>query len=306
MKLADEISKWKNKKVLVIGNALVDKYIIGNADSISPDAPVPNIKIEKVSTYIGAIGLVLKYIKSLGGIPEVCTILGNDYEGNFFLNKIKELHLDSSGIIVDDHISTPQVTRVKAMDQHVLRLETDYVSEISEKLVNNFFEVIETRSSDIGSILILDYGTGSLFEDIFIQELLYRLQVKYKNIPIIARPTKDNYYLYENVDLIRMNLQNALDTFSIDCCNETSISIIGMKLLNSSKCKNVLLNYLESDSYLISRDNEKLEKILPISNISVINAANIALFAAALTASLPPVEFYESQKLVNYISKKIV
>ena len=70
-----------NKKILVIGEALVDRYISGHADKISPDAPVPNVKIERYDTYIGAIGLVIQFIKSLGGIPEICSIVGEDYEG---------------------------------------------------------------------------------------------------------------------------------------------------------------------------------------------------------------------------------
>jgi len=321
----DKIKEWKQKKVLIIGEALVDKYILGYADRISPDAPVPNIKIETSETYIGAIGLVLQYIKSLGGIPEVCTVIGNDFEGDFFLKKIKELNINSSGIIIDESIKTPQITRVKAFNQQVLRLETDYNREISETIIEKFYNIIESRTHDVGSILVLDYGTGGLFKDIFIQNLLHRLKKQYKNIPILVRPTRSNYYLYESVDLIKMNLQKALDTFSIDCCNETSILIAGKRILNSSKCKNVLLNYLELDSYLFFKDLEKVKKIEPIlqqpvnsyvavgsvimailglsfaTHIPVSSGVRIALSAAALTASLPPVEFYTNDKLSNYI-----
>lgn len=325
MTLIQEIKKWKNKKVLIIGDALVDKYIFGNADRISPDAPVPNIKIEKNKSYIGAIGLVLKHIKSLGGIPEVCSIIGNDFEGTFFLKRIKELEVDSTGILVDEKISTPQITRIKAMDQHVLRLETNYVSDISENLRNRIYNSIETRSQDINSILILDYGIGGLFDDFFIQQLLKRLKNNYPDIPIIVRPSKSNYYLYEKVDLIRMNLQKALEIFSIDCSNETSLSIVGKKILNSTKCKHVLLNYLETESYLLSQND--VNKFLPIlthpvrsyvavgsvlmatlalsfaSKTNVNKAVKIALSAAALTASLPPVEFYNADKLNKFISQ---
>ena len=134
MALIDEISKWNKRKVLVIGDALIDKYILGYTDRISPDAPVPNVKIENRNIYIGAIGLVLQFIQSLGGVPEVCTIVGNDFEGEIFLKKIKELKLQSSGILVDEKIRTPQITRIKAMNQHLLRLETDYNSDISRRL----------------------------------------------------------------------------------------------------------------------------------------------------------------------------
>ena len=93
MNYIEDIESWKKKKVLIIGEALLDKYITGQADRISPDAPVPNIKIEENLTYLGGIGLVLRFIKSLGGIPEICTIIGNDYEGEFFLKKLTKKKL---------------------------------------------------------------------------------------------------------------------------------------------------------------------------------------------------------------------
>ncbi|MFX1392116.1 MAG: bifunctional heptose 7-phosphate kinase/heptose 1-phosphate adenyltransferase [Promethearchaeota archaeon] len=326
MTLVEKID-FKNRKVLIIGEASIDKYIVGSANKISPDAPVPNIKIEENLSYIGGIGLPLQYIKSLGGIPEVCTIVGNDFEGDFFLKKIKELNINSSGIIIDDNIYTPQITRIRAMNQQILRLETDYSSDISESLIKEFFNIIETRSSDLESILILNYGIGGLFEDLFIQKLLIKLKETYKDIPIIARPDSSNYYLYENVDLIKMNLQKALQIFSIDCCTETSISIVGKKILNSAKCKNTLLSYLDSDSYLLSKDSEKVIIFNPViqepvrsyvsvgsvimailsltyaSGISVLDGVKLALFGSALSATSPPVEFFSSEKLRNYILK---
>ncbi|MFX0082899.1 MAG: bifunctional heptose 7-phosphate kinase/heptose 1-phosphate adenyltransferase [Candidatus Hodarchaeota archaeon] len=325
MSLIDNIKDWNQKKVLIIGEALVDKYIFGFADSISPDAPVPNIKIENSSTYIGAIGLVLQFIKSLGGIPEVCTLIGNDFEGDFFLKNIKKLNIDSSSLIVEDDIKTPQITRIKAMNQHLLRLETDYNTEISSNITKRLIDAIGSKVEDVASILILDYGTGGLFKDLFIQNLLNKLSENSNKTPIIVRPTKNNYYLYEKVDFIKMNLQKALDTFSIDCCTETSILIAGRRILNASKCKNLLLNYLELDSYLFFKEQEKIEKFKPIlrqpvrsyvavgsvimavlglslaSKIPVVDAVRIALSAAAYTASLPPVDFFSSKRLSDYI-----
>ena len=325
MKLTEEIDEWKDKKILIIGDALVDLYLYGRAETISPDAPVPCVKVDKRGAFLGGIGRVIKYVKSLGGIPVVCTIVGNDFEGDFFLKKIKELKIDSSGIIINDNIDTPQITRIRAMNQQLLRLETDYSSDISESLIKEFFNIIETRSSDLESILISNYGIGGLFEDVFIQKLLIKLKETYKNVPIIARPNLSNYYIYEDVDLIKMNLQKALQTFSIDCCTETSISIVGNKILNSTKCKNVLLSYLEAESYLLSKDSEKSIIFRPIiqepvrsyvsvgsvimailsltyaSGIKASDGVKLALYGAALSATLPPVEFFDTEKLYNFI-----
>ncbi|MHA1275209.1 MAG: bifunctional heptose 7-phosphate kinase/heptose 1-phosphate adenyltransferase [Promethearchaeota archaeon] len=326
MALIGEINKWKNKKVLIIGEALIDKYIFGYANSISPDAPVPNIKIEKISSYLGGIGLVLKFIKSLGGIPEVCTIIGNDYDGNYFLKEIKSLGIDHTGILIDNKLSTPQITRIKAMNQHVLRLESDYSKEIFESTIEQFIKIIKKKPQDLGSIIILDYGVEGLFTDIFIQTLLEILNDTFENIPIIARPNLANYYLYENIDLIKINLQKALQILSIDCCTETSVSIVGKKILNTSNSKNVLLNEIEGTSYLFLKNFEKVEKISTIlakpvrsyvsvgsvimsvlgltfaSKCPVQDAVKLALYAASLSATLPPVEFFNAIKLQNYIS----
>jgi rfaE bifunctional protein kinase chain/domain len=325
MSLTEEINKWNNKKVLIIGEALIDKYIIGFADRISPDAPVPNIKIEDNYTYLGGIGLVLKFIKSLGGIPEISTIVGDDYEGNFFLKRIQDLGIDTSGIVIDKDINTPQVTRIKARNQHLLRLEKDYDANISSKIVEEYFERITTKSSDLDSILILDYGIGELFNDVFIQELLKQLKQTYP-ASIIARPNLDNYYLYEGIDMIKMNLHKALRMLSIECCTDTSISIVGKRVINTSQCKNLLINDIESDSFLFQKNEETFEKypsyleapvrsyvavgsvIMAILGLSYAaklplnNCVGLALHGGSLSAILPPVEFFNQNKLINYIS----
>ncbi|MBN1801157.1 MAG: hypothetical protein JW891_06590 [Candidatus Lokiarchaeota archaeon] len=327
MTLIDEINKWKNKKILIIGPALVDMYLYGRADHISPDAPVPSVKIEKRGAFLGGIGRVIKYVKSLGGIPVVCTIIGNDFEGNFFLNKIKDLNIDNSGILIDEQVKTPQITKIKARNQHMLRLETDYSTDIRESTIENFFKIIKSQPKDIASIIVLDYGVGGLFEDLFIQDLLNLLKIQFKNAPIVVRPNALNYYLYEEVDCIKMNLQKALDIFSIERTTETSVIIAAKKILNASKARNVLLNYLETDSILLSRDSEKVEKFAPIlqdrirsyvavgsvimavlglsfaSKISIHDTIKLALYSAALTASLPPVNFFNSDKLKQFISE---
>ncbi|MEJ2252600.1 MAG: hypothetical protein P8Y97_23435 [Candidatus Lokiarchaeota archaeon] len=326
MTLIEGINSWKDKKVLIIGEALVDKYITGFADKISPDAPIPVIDVENNFTFLGGIGLVLQFVKSLGGIPKICTIVGNDFEGQFFYKEVKKLIDDVSGIIVDETIKTPQITRIKAMNQHLLRLETNYSQEISKDSVNKFLSNIEQNYKDVDSILILNYGIGGFFEDYLIQELLKILKENY-DVPIIARPNMSNYYLYENVDLIKMTLHKAMRVLSIDCCNETSVSIVGKRILNATNCKGVLLNDIESESYLIQQGFEKVKKYSSVLNnpvrsyvsvgsvimaslglslathITIQEATEISLYAATLSAILSPVEFYDTQKLINYINQ---
>ncbi len=329
MKINEEIGKWRNKRVLVIGEALIDKYILGHADSISPDAPVPNITLEKTESYLGGIGLVIQFIKALGGIPELCTIVGDDFEGNFFVKRLKELKIDNNGVHFDKSINTPQITRIRAMNQQLLRLETNYDRIISENSIKALFNTIGSMPKDLGSIVILDFGIGGLFTDPFIQNLLDTIKLHFPHAPIIVRPNLANYYLYENTDLIKITIQKALKVLSIDCCNDTSVSIVGKKVLSTTKCKSVLLNDIESNSFLFTKNVEKVEKLpsmlkIPVRSYVSVNSTimavlglsyaaktpvamsvKMALCAASLSASLPPVEFFTPEKLSAYLSEYI-
>jgi fructose-1-phosphate kinase PfkB-like protein len=117
-----------------------------------------------------------------------------------------------------------------------------------------------------------------------------------------------------------------LNQFSIDCCNETSVSIVGKRILNSTRCKNVFLNYLETDSYLFTKNQERVEVFNPIldqpvrsfvavgsaimavlgltfaANIPVSEAINTSLYAATLSAISPPVNFFSAKELSEFIT----
>ncbi len=326
MNFQEIIETWKDKKILIIGEALLDKYIYGVANKISPDAPVPNIKIEKTDIFLGGIGLVTKFIKSLGGTPIPCTAVGNDFEGSYFLQELHNLNIDSSHVISAKGIKTPQITRIKAMDQHVLRLETNYEKEIPSQTSESICNSACSISDSVDAILFLNYGLGGLFNEQFITTLLTRLKTVYNKVPIIARPNFDNYYLYEDVDLIKMTLFKALQTSSIECCTETSISIVGKKIITNTRAKNVFFNDIESTSYLFSKNSERIEKIeIKLKNpirsyiavgstimavlglacaakASPMEAVNLALHAALYSASVPPIEFFNSETLLFHLN----
>ncbi|MHA1763185.1 MAG: hypothetical protein ACTSYC_05420, partial [Promethearchaeota archaeon] len=258
--------------------------------------------------------------------PIPCTIVGDDFEGTCFLRGLRDLNIDSSHVIIEKKIKTPQITRIKAMDQHVLRLETNYEDEIPFQTSESIFNSTCSISEEIDAILLLNYGLGGLFNEIFITTLLVRLKAVYNKVPIIARPNFDNYYLFENVDLIKMTLFKALQTSSIECCTETSISIVGKKIITNTRAKNVFFNDIESISYLFTRNSEKIEKIetplkQPIrSYVAVgstlmavlglayaakanpLEAVKLALNAASYTASVSPIEFFNSKTLINHVN----
>src|SRR5271157_4625692 len=98
MEASDYFPQVRNKRVLIIGDAMVDKYTSGTANRISPDAPVPVLDIEENQMFIGAVGLVVKYVQSLGGVVDLCTVVGPDFEGEFFSRELQNLNIGLKGV----------------------------------------------------------------------------------------------------------------------------------------------------------------------------------------------------------------
>lgn len=312
-------SNVRNKKILVIGDAVVDKYISGATTRISPDSPVPVVDVQEKEFYLGGIGLVLKYILSFGADVQICTLVGDDFEGQFFLEEVQELNLGTKGVFQEECF-TPQITRIKSRGQHMLRLEKKY--EISKdrlgELTTKMVEFVREFIDKVDVLVILDYGMGLFVQNYVLINNILTL-AKEKKIKVIVRPDKANYHLFSDVYISKINLNLASSIVGINPVNETSIRIIGNKMMNDIKCCALYLSYLDADSYFFQDEKMHLiKKVIPRHGISYVGvgsaimaalavvtaaggsrdfAIKVANFAGALSAMKPPVDFFTLEEL---------
>jgi rfaE bifunctional protein kinase chain/domain len=251
--IGEYLDSFRNKKILIIGDSIIDHYIYGNASGISPDAPVPLVGVYQEEHKIGAIGKVIEYILQMKADVDVFSCIGNDYEGQLIEKKMKDLNLGTKGIINLDSF-TPKITRIISREQQMLRLEKKYnlnqnlKKELNEKIIGYLEERIER--SDV--ITILDYDLGFL-NPILITQIL-NLANKYKK-KVIVRPEPQKYYLYQTVDLIHINRNLASTATNIQPMNETCLRIIGNEILNKINANGVFIPWVEENSYLFEKDD---------------------------------------------------
>lgn len=197
--LINLISQFSKKKVLVIGDLLLDKFIEGEVSRISPEAPIPIVKVEKEYSKLGGAGNVAANVASLGGITTLAAFVGKGEESA----TLKRL-LNKAGVkhILDDRYETIQKIRVVSRKQYLLRLDKERASEkdFSPQLKKD----ILAKAKEADSIVISDYAKGTVTKN-----LITLLEPFKSKIIVDAKPA--NRDLYKGLYMVKMNEKEALE-----------------------------------------------------------------------------------------------
>ncbi len=214
----ENLSK-KKPKILVIGDLMIDHYLWGEMNRISPEAPVPIVDIKDESITLGGAGNVIKNLTSLNADCTILSVIGTDDDSKSIINEILKLNLGIDNLIIDESRTGSKKSRVIISNQQVLRIDREVKSEISEsisdQLINKFTETIK----DYDLVLISDYGKGVINEAVSkkIINLSKRLGKK-----VLVDPKGSNFKKYEGAYLITPNKKEAFQANNIKISdNET-------------------------------------------------------------------------------------
>ena len=279
MKINKVFEKIKGKKIIIIGDSMVDSYVLGEINRNSPEAPVPIVDVKKEDTKLGGAANVALNIQSLGMEPILCSVIGDDKDGENFLKLCKKNNLDTTGIIIDYNRKTTNKKRVIVNKKHILRIdneETNYIEpEIREKFVNN----IEKLISNNKIIIFQDYDKG-----VISKELIEEIN-KIDHLFIAVDPKKRNFFEYKNVDLFKPNLSEMLNAFNSKDDSIKNLNTISDELKSKNHIKNLMIT-LSDNGLLINNDagfiHNKIEnkKIIDVSGAgdTVISLATILFY----------------------------
>ena len=185
-----------NKKILIIGDVMLDSYLFGNVERISPEAPVPIVDVIVKQDKLGGAANVASNIKNLGGTPIICSIIGRDQKGEIFINLLRKQKIETNYILQSDNRITTSKTRIIGNNHQMLRIDEEIKSDLGKDqkdfilTINKIFEIEE-----INCILFQDYDKGIINEDVINRVTHKANSLK---IPIIVDPKKNNFSLYKN------------------------------------------------------------------------------------------------------------
>jgi rfaE bifunctional protein kinase chain/domain len=205
-------SSFNGKKVLLIGDAMIDAYMWGRIERISPEAPVPVVEIDEHESRLGGSANCALNIKSLGANPVLCTVIGNDNNGIKFEKLMKDANLSTDGVIISSNRKTTVKTRVISEEKHQIRVDEEDTHPINNT-ENQFIKKVDSLLENTSIMILQDYNKGVLTKKI-IKTLINK--AKEKGIPVVVDPKKDNFLEYQECDIFKPNLKEIKEGISIE------------------------------------------------------------------------------------------
>ena len=239
----EKVSQFKAQHILVIGDAMVDHYIYGSSDRVSPEAPVPIVLVKKEEHKLGGAANVAANIAKLGAKVSLCSIAGNDKDGAILKKKVNQIGINNKDIILLKGRKTTVKTRVLSKSQQLIRIDSEDTDVIDNKTAKILQERIESIITDtnVTTVVLQDYNKGML-NPVLIENLIDFCSNK--KIPVVVDPKKDHLNAFKHCTLFKPNL------VEVEAMVERSINPLNINQLN--KAADVLFKQLENDIVVIT------------------------------------------------------
>ncbi len=278
---------------------MLDAYLWGKVDRISPEAPVPVVSVNKKESRLGGAANVALNIKALEATPIICAIIGDDAEGDELLNLFEKEHICSDSMVRIADRKTTVKTRVIAQNQQILRLDAETDGEINSaetNLVLHKFHLI-LEKQPIHAIIFQDYDKG-LITRYLIEEVIET--AKKKDIPVIVDPKKRNFLSYKNVEVFKPNLKELKEGLQLDFDPKNPQQLKNTVQLLKTKigAKNMLLTLSELGVYVM---NDEMDCLTPahIRSIADVSGAGDTVISVVATCIAAGSDILTAAKLGN-------
>ena len=280
---------FKNKKVLIVGDVMVDRYLLGEVGRMSPEAPVPIVDFGTEENRLGGAANVALNVGALGAKPLLLSVVGKDAEGRLFKQLLKEYQLTKKGIVSVADRPTTLKTRVMAANQHLLRIDRETKREITKSVEDQLLKKARKLllKENIAVVLFQDYNKGVLTKKVI--KTISKMAGK-NNIPTVVDPKFDHFFEYKKVQLFKPNLKEVRQIVpfpvAINLKSLTAAAIFLEKKLGHA------ITMITLSEYGIFIKQDKLTQIIPtaprtIADVCGAGDAVISVAALGVAAGLP-------------------
>jgi rfaE bifunctional protein kinase chain/domain len=221
------IKEFRNKRVLVIGDIILDHYIWGRVSRISPEAPVPVVEVTRESFLLGGAANVVHNIVSLGARASVVGIIGEDMAGEALRSMLDQKGVDCSGLFIENRPTTVK-TRVIAHNQQVVRFDREDSKYVDGRILKALLTHISSALKETDAVIISDYRKGIVTHDL-VKGLL--MKTKKQGLFVAVDPKVGHFNFYKGVSLITPNLCEASLGSGIDIRDDRSLIRAGKMML---------------------------------------------------------------------------
>lgn len=297
------IKNFGRVNVLVVGDVMLDRYWWGSVNRISPEAPVPVVKVENRTLSAGGAANVAANIRGLGAKPSLVGLIGDDEGGKELCGVLEKIDISSEHLVKLSNRETTVKTRIVAHHQHVVRIDDENIAPLnadeSEQLKEKVLSLLDL--TDV--LLFSDYGKGSLQTEL-LKNLINAARVK--NIPVLIDPKGRDYFRYEGATLLTPNRKEALYASGLDINEPHDINEIGKELLAKLNVDSLLITLGEDGMALFQRDEMPLHLSAMAREVYDVTGAGDTVIATLSAAIGAGADFPDAAELANIAAGIVV
>jgi D-beta-D-heptose 7-phosphate kinase / D-beta-D-heptose 1-phosphate adenosyltransferase len=279
------IRKLKAAPILVAGDVMVDEYILGDVERISPESPVPVVVARDRLRKMGGAGNVVRNIVALGGSVALLGAVGQDNAGQWFRNYCEQNGIDTFWLKDDEPRRTTIKTRVVARNQQIVRIDEENVGELAPELEAAVCHDLESVMPQVKTAVVSDYGKGFLTSGV-LGALLKSARAH--RVPVLIDPKGMNYSRYKGASYITPNVREASLASGIEIRSRETLIQAARALLDQTAAEGIVITRGRDGSTLVTRDKDQDFPVKPVEIVDVTGAGDtvIATLALAIASGL--------------------
>jgi D-beta-D-heptose 7-phosphate kinase/D-beta-D-heptose 1-phosphate adenosyltransferase len=286
---------FAGKRILVLGDVMLDEFIWGSVRRISPEAPVPVVEVSGESYLLGGAGNVAANIRALGGTPILAGIVGKDSAADRVRHLMSELGMEVSALLTDDRPTTVK-RRVIAHNQQIVRTDR----ESREPLPNDCNQAVAAAFAkwlpSVSAVIVSDYDKGVANRELLAQVLP---EARKAAVPVYLDPKVHHADYYRPITLIKPNLHEAERLLGLTIGNEQQLEEAGQRLLEKFDCPYALVSRGEAGMSLFDRGHSHHFPTVARDIFDVTGAGDTVIAALAM-ARAAGAEMEEAVMLANH------
>ncbi len=230
------LSQFAGKRVMVIGDLMIDEHVWGTVERISPEAPVMVVQVDSQPDCLpGGAANVANNIRALGGEATVVGVVGDDEGGDILRGVLSDAGVDVSGVFTDDKRPTTRKTRIWASHRHqVVRIDRESKRKVSHSIVQRMIDFIRRESVGMDAILVSDYAKGVVSKET-VSAAIASGKIS------VSNPKPRNLACFAGIGVIQLNQSEACAASGIDIDDLSDVERAGRKLVSAAQCQGLII-----------------------------------------------------------------
>lgn len=300
---SDLLSRLQHQIVLVVGDLMLDQFVIGSVDRISPEAPVPVVRFAREEYRLGGAANVAANLRALGGRVELVGLIGDDAEGRRLQEELARAGVGTSGIVVDRHRCTTRKTRVvTTRNQQVARIDYEGDAEASGDVAAALVREVQRLAGNARGILVSDYLKGVVSASVAAASVD---AAKRRGIPVTVDPKVPHSTCYAGATLVTPNHHEAEAITHMRIRTDDDVAACASRVREITRCESVLITRGEHGMWLQTSDGDT---VLPAEarEVSDVTGAGDTVIATLTLALAAGASLQDAARLANRAAGLVV